>query len=166
MLTPSTKLKSQGVLGAQNVPDPAFASHKHWVTLISENRFPWLSLTLSRDRDTVPYPPEGDGEPPFDGSGSNHHPFSSPPPLASVQLLLIYTPDRYSRLQPSVPYNHFHVGHPYNNSSWPDTVAGLMASQEGFFIEHQLNRFYLFLTTCFNLPPLSFNSLTKAKCRA
>lgn len=95
-----------------------------------------------------------------------HHPFSSPHSLASVQLLLIYTPDYHSRLQPSVPYNHFRVGHPYNSSSWPDTVAGLLTSQEGFFIEHHLNQFYLFLTTCFNLPPPSLHCLTKAKCQA
>ena len=103
---------------------------------------------------------------PFNGSGSNHPPFSSSPPLDSVQLVLIYTPDYHSRLHPSVPCNHFRLRCPHNSSSWPDTVAMLLASQEGFFIEHHLNWFYLFLTTCCILPPPSFYSLTKAKCLA
>lgn len=99
----------------------------------------------------------------FAVSGCNYHPFpSSAHSQDSMQILLIYTP----YFQPSVPKNHFHLGHPYNSLSWTDSGVRLLTLQEGFFIGYHSNQFYLFLTTCFILPPPSIHSLTKAKCQA
>lgn len=69
--------------------------------------------------------------------GSNQNSFSSPPPLVSVQFLLISSL-RFTADSSPLSYNHFHLGHPHN-SSVAGTIAGLQASQEGFLIEHPLN---------------------------
>lgn len=44
-MTPSTKVKSQGTLGAKNVPGSAFVFQKHWTPLVSESRSLQLSPT-------------------------------------------------------------------------------------------------------------------------
>lgn len=49
-ITPSTKLKSQSILGAENVPGFAFVFQKHWTPLVSESRALWLSLTWAGTR--------------------------------------------------------------------------------------------------------------------
>lgn len=45
MMTLSTKVKSQGTLGAENVPGSAFVFQKHWTPLVSESRSLRLSPT-------------------------------------------------------------------------------------------------------------------------
>lgn len=152
-MLPSTKVKENpGILGAENVPDTAFVSQKHWASLIL-----WLSLipTLSRTA--------------LRGMQGLF--------LMAWTVTIIVLPHLHHWLQCSSSwFTPLHITalcsllplspeHPYNSSSWPDTVSGLQASQEGFFIEHLLNWFYLFLTTCFILLPPSFHSLTKVKCQ-
>lgn len=87
-------------------------------------------------------------------------------PLTSMQIFLICVPEYHRGLQTSVPYNQFHLGHPYSSLSWTDAGVMLLTPQGGLFIEYHFNQFYLFLTMCFILPPPSIHSLTKAKCQA